>query len=135
MAIVTTVSTKELERVAGIAYEGKTVYVMLCSVGLTGFTANNLVSEWQSVEVAAANGYSRFSGVIQTGSYSVVSGAYVMPSINAQFSATGIGFGYDRVVVYLDGSSYPHSVITESPNIILLGGQTQTYRISLWQDD
>jgi hypothetical protein len=135
MAIVTRVSKKELERVAGIAYEGETINVMLCNVGLTGFTSESLVSDWQTVEVATANGYSRFSDTIQVGSYSAVSGAYVMPSVVAQFSSTGVGFGYDRIVVYIEGSIYPHSVITESPNIILVGGQTQTYRISLWQDD
>lgn len=135
MAIVTTVSRKELERVAGIAYEGETINVMLCNVGLTEFTSESLVSDWQTVEVATANGYSRFSDTIQTGSYSVISGAYIMPSIVAQFSATGDGFGYDRIVIYVQGSLYPHSVIAESPNIILVAGQTQTYRISLWQDD
>lgn len=135
MAITARVSRKELERVAGLAYEGQTLRVILCNVGLTGYTSESTVAEWQSVEVATGNGYSAFSSVVGVGSYSVVKGAYVMPVVEAAFTATGDGFGYDRIVVYVDGATYPHSVITESPNIILLAGQTQTYNIFLWQDD
>jgi hypothetical protein len=39
------------------------------------------------------------------------------------------------VVLYIDGATYPHSVIAEDPNITLLAGQTQTYRLDISQDD
>jgi hypothetical protein len=134
MAITTTISTKELQRQAALVFEGETIKVMLCQVGLTGYTAESTVANWQSVEVSG-NGYVRYSEVISTGSYSGSAGAYVLPIIDAEFTSTGAGYNYDTVVIYIDGATYPHSVLTEDPNIVLLGGQTQTYRITLTQDD
>ena len=134
MAITTTVSTKELKRQAAEAFEGKTLKVMLCTVGSTGYTAESTVTNWQSVE-ASGNGYARFSSVIGTGSYNSTTGRYELPVINAAFTAAGGTIGYDRVVVYIDGETYIHSLVVESPNIILSAGQTQTYAITLAQDD
>jgi hypothetical protein len=134
MAITTTISTKELERVAATAYEGETLEVMLCSVALTGFTAESSVSDWQTTEISG-NGYVRYSEEIGVGSYNSTDGRYNLPVINAEFSASNLGFTYDRIVLYIDGASFPHSVIAENPNIVLLAGQTQTYRITLIQDD
>lgn len=133
MAISTTISTKELQRVAVAAYEGATLKVMLCSVGTTGYTAESTVANWQSVE-ASGNGYVRYSEVIGAGSYNSTNGRYELPSIDAEFNATGT-FSYDRVVLYIQGATYPHSVIEESPNIVLSAGQTQTYRLNLNTDD
>ena len=135
MALTTTISTKELERVAALAYEGETLKVMLCQVALTGYTAENTVVQWQTTELASANGYVRYSEVIGTGSYSGTDGRYNLPAIDAEFVATGAGYTYDRIVVYVDGATYPHSVIVEDPNIVLSPGQTQTYRLSLITDD
>lgn len=133
MAISTTISTKELQRVAAAAYEGKTLKVMLCSVGVTGYTAENTVANWQSVE-ASGNGYVRYSEAVGTGSYNSTTGRYELPNIDAEFNATGT-FSYDRVVLYFQGETYPHSVLQEAPNIILSAGQTQTYRLTLNTDD
>ena len=134
MAITTTISTKELERQAALVFEGETLKVMLCQVGVTGYTAESTVADWQSVELSG-NGYVRFSVVIPTGSYSGTTGSYNIPAIDAEFVATGAGYNFDTVVLYIDGATYPHSIITEDPNIVLLAGQTQTYRLSLTQDD
>jgi len=134
MAITTTISTKELERQAALVFEGETLKVMLCQVGATGYTAESTVTNWQSVEISG-NGYVRYSELIGTGSYSGTAGAYLLPTIDAAFTATGAGYSYDRVVLYIDGATYPHSVIAEDPNITLLAGQTQTYRLDLQQDD
>lgn len=134
MAISASVSQKELERVAALAYEGETLKVMLCSIGATSYTAQSTVANWQSVE-KSGNGYVRFSQVIAVGAYSSTNGRYEIPSIDAEFTATGAGYSYDRVVLYIDGATYPHSVLTESPNIVLSAGQVQTYRLSLNTDD
>lgn len=134
MAQSTTISQKELQRVAALAYEGETLKVMLCNVGTTGYTPESTVANWQSAEVSG-NGYTRFSAVVATGSYSGTAGAYVLPDINAAFTASGVGYSYDRVVAYIDGETYPHSVTTESPNVVLSPGQTQTYRYALLTDD
>lgn len=134
MAQTISISQKELQRVAALAYEGKTLRVMLCTVGASGYTAQSTVANWQSVE-KSGNGYVRFSSVIATGSYSGTAGAYVMPDIDAAFTATGAGYTFDTVVSYIDGATYPHSIITEAPAISLSAAQTQTYRLSLRQDD
>lgn len=134
MALTTAVSQKELARVAGLAYEGETLKVMLCLVGATGYTAETTVADWQSVE-RSGNGYARYSEVIATGAYDAVDGRYEIPAIDAAFTATGVGYSYDRIVIYIDGSTYIHSLISESPNISLAPGQTQTYRVQLVTDD
>jgi hypothetical protein len=134
MALTTTISQRELARVANLAYEGETLKVMLCSVGVSGFTAESTVANWQSVE-QSGNGYVRYSTTVGTGSYDAVDARYEMPAIDAAFTATGAGYTYDRIVVYIDGATYIHSLITEDPNIALAPGQTQTYRIQLTTDD
>jgi hypothetical protein len=134
MALTTTISRKELERVAALAYEGETLEVILCSVGSSGFTAESTVTQWQTVE-QSGNGYVRYSEEIGTGTYSGVAGAYVLPDIDAAFTASGAGYSYDRIVIYINGATHPYAVLGESPNIALAAGQTQTYRISLRQDD
>lgn len=134
MAQTTSISHQELKRVAALAYEGQTLKVMLCSLGLSGLTAESTVTAWQGVE-QAGNGYVRYSTTVGTGAYDAVAGKYVLPDIDAAFTATGAGYTYDRVVLYIQGSTYPYAVIAESPNIALSAGQTQTYRLSLNADD
>ena len=134
MALTVSLSTKELERVTALAYETKTLKVMLCNVGATGYTSASTVTNWQSVEVSG-NGYARASTTINAGSYNSTTARYELPVYDAVFTASGVGFTYDRIVIYIDGATYPHSVITENPNIALSPGQTQTYRINLNTDD
>lgn len=134
MALTTTISQKELQRQAALALEGETLKVMLCAVGNTGYTAESTVANWQSVEMSG-NGYSRYSTAIGTGSYDSGTGTYKLPDINAAFSASGVGYTYDRVVLYIDGETYIHSILTEAPAVVLSPGQTQTYQLSLRQDD
>lgn len=134
MARTVTVAQKELKRAAAAAYEGKAIRVMLCNVGTSGNTAESTVAAWQAVEVSG-NGYARFSGTVGTGAWDGTAAAYVLPDIDAAFTATGSGFTYDTVVAYFNGETYIHSITVESPNVVLAAGQTQTYRISLRTDD
>lgn len=134
MALTLIVSQKELQRVAALAYEGETIKIMLASVGASGFTSESTVTNWQSVE-KSGNGYVRFSQVIAAGAYDALDARYEIPAIDAAFTATGAGYSYDRVVIYIDGATYIHSLITEDPNITLAAGQTQTYRVTLSTDD
>ena len=134
MAITVSLSQKELKRVADLAYEGETIKVMLCNAGVSGFTVESTVADWQTVE-QSGNGYVRYSQVVATGAYNVSNGRYEIPAIDAAFSATGAGYSYDRIIVYIDGATYVHSLIAESPNITLSSGQTQTYRAKLVCDD
>lgn len=134
MAQTTTISQEELKRQAAACFESKTLKVMLCSVGATGYTAESTVTDWQSAE-KSGNGYARYSTTIGTGSYDGTTGTYKLPDIDAAFTATGTGYSYDRVVLYIDGETYIHSLIAEDPTIALSAGQTQTYRLSIRQDD
>jgi len=134
MAITATISQRELKRLAGLGYEGETLKVMLCEVGMTGYTAESTVANWQSVELSG-NGYVRYSEVIGTGTYSETTASYNMPTVDAEFTATGDGYSYDRIIVYINGETYIHSEIVEDPNVTLAAGQTQTYRIELATDD
>jgi len=133
MAQSTQISTKELKRVAAESYEGKTLKVMLCTVGASGFTQESTVANWQSVE-QSGSGYVRFSIVIGTGSYNNVSGLYALPQINAAFVAT-TAYSWDRVVLYIDGETFIHSLVSETPNQTLQSGATYTYTLSLTTDD
>ena len=134
MATTTTISQKELKRQAGLVFEGKTLKVLLASVGSSGFTSESTVANWQSVE-KSGNGYVRYSTTIATGAYDATTGTYKMPDIDAAFTASGAGYSYDRIVLYIEGETFIHSLIAEDPNITLAAGQTQTYRLSLRQDD
>jgi hypothetical protein len=135
MAQSTIISTKELQRQAELCFEGQTITVMLCSVGGTGYTAESTMANWETVEVTGP-GYVRFTDTLAVGSYSIPLTAYVLPNIEAVFTATSTGYTYDTVVISIGTTpTYPHSVITETPPISLLNGQVQTYRISLRQDD
>lgn len=134
MAINTTISTKELQRVAVVAYEGETLKVMLCQVALTGFTAESTVAQWITTEISG-NGYVRYSELIAPGAYNAIGGRYDLPIVDAEFTASAAGYSYDRIVLFIDGATYPHSIITEDPNVVLLSGQTQTYRLTLNCDD
>lgn len=133
MAITTTISQKELERQAALCFEGETLKVMLCSPTVS-LNAQDTVATWQTHEVSG-NGYVRYSTVIGTGEYVALDGSYNLPEITASFEATGVGYTYNYVVIYIDGATYPHSILLESPDIVLLAGQTQTYKINLRQDD
>jgi hypothetical protein len=134
VALTVSLSVKELERVAALAYEGEILKVMLCAVGATGYDSSSTVANWQTVELSGS-GYVRGSTTIGTGTYNATTARYELPSYDAEFTADGGNLTYETIVVYIDGATYPHSVITESPNIVLLDGQTQTYRISLNTDD
>lgn len=136
MTVLANISTKELKRVAQESYEGKTLKVILANVGLTSYDEESTIADWESVELPNSSGYSAFSSVIGVGTYDSVEGRYALPVIDAAFTATGGALDYDRVVLYIDDGvwTYVHSIIIESPNIILQDGQTQTYRIDLNTD-
>lgn len=133
MAQTVIVSQKELERIAQLAYQGQTLKVMLCN-STGGYDAQSSVSTWQTVEVSG-NGYVRGSVAIGTGSYNSSTGKYSLPQVTVDFVATVPGYTYNYVVLYINGATYPHSIVAESPAITLQSGQTQTYKFDLYTDD
>lgn len=135
MALTTTISRNELARIAALAYEGETLVVMLCNVEASGFTAESTVAQWQGQELAEVNGYEPVSAVIAAGSYDVTDGRHEMPVISAEFTSTGDGYAFDRVVVYVDGATNVHSVWEEDPNVVISSGQTMTYQVQPFVDE
>lgn len=133
MAQTISIGQKELERLAVLAYEGETLEVMLCAAGITGYTANSTVANWETVELSGS-GYVRYTQVIATGAWSNTAGAYVLPDIDAEFTSTG-SYVYNTVVIFITGATYPYAIVTEDPSITLSSGQTQVYRVSMRTDD
>ena len=134
MALTVSISKNELARVANLAYEGETLEVMLCSVGATGYDEENTAAQWATVE-KSGNGYVRYTEVVSTGAYDSGSGRHEIPVISAAFTATGAGYSFDRVVLFITGVSTVHSILIESPAVTLLAGQTITYSLQLATDN
>jgi len=133
MALDVNISTKELQRVAALAYEGEVASVMLCLRNDESLTEESLVSEWEDAELEG-NGYVRQEVTIGTGSYSETNARYELPAFDVQFTATD-SLIYDTIVIFIGESDHPYAIFTENPNIVLVAGQVQTYRISLNCDD
>ena len=139
MALTTTLSTAELGRVAALAYEGKSVRVSLHTVGTTGYDEETPIADWDTVKLPPANGYTDFVvAALPAGGYDDTEGRWEMGAtpgantfISAMFSATGGSFTFDRVVIRVDDGLYPHSIIEESPPVVVAIGATQTYQIQL----
>lgn len=150
MAATAEISPKEFKRIAAAAYEGKRVRVSLAAVGTTGYNSESTKLNWDSVKISG-NGYNDWTDIVAVGAYDSTDLRYEMGSlegantfIDATFTATGSGYVYDRVYVVIGTSdnsggwneeAYLHSLITESPSISLISGQSQTYRIQLVLDD
>ena len=143
MALTATLSPKEFERIASLAYEGLPCRVSL-HVNSGSLTAESTLSEWDAVKLADANGYADFivaslpAGGLDPGSddrWEIGGTAGANTYIEAAFTAEGAGFSFDTVVVAVGASTYPHSILVETPSVTVAAGQTQTYRIQLLIDD
>lgn len=137
MALTTSISSWELARVAAAAYEGKAVRVSLASVGSSGFTVENTVTQWDSVKVSSS-GYTDFTATVGTGAYDNADNQYEIgvgtganTYIDAQFTATSISYTFDRVYVVIGTQTRLHSLLVESPAVTVSPGQIITYRIQL----
>ena len=130
----TTISQKELERLAGDAYEGKSYRVSLGYNNTTGLTSESTTAAWDAVKLSG-NGYADVTGTIGVGSYDATDARYEMPQISAEFSASGGTLTYDTVYVVVDSNTYVHSITVESPAVTLADGNSVLYRITLATDD
>lgn len=141
MAILAVTSHREMERIAGIAWETRDYRICLANMTTEGFDAESDVSDWDSVEITDS-AYAQETGTVAAGSYdSTTDLRYEIPIITASFSADIAGSGYTATHYYM--------VLNDSgvddPNILQLGtfqpaltfapGQTQTIQIQLVIDD
>jgi hypothetical protein len=134
MAYSVAVPQRELKRVAGLAYEGKTYRICLASVGSSGYTAESTTANWDSVE-KSGSGYARATGTLSTGAYDGTDARYEVPSVNATFTASGGSITFDRVYVVLGSETYLSGLGTESPAVTLADGQSITYTVQFATDD
>jgi hypothetical protein len=133
VALTLSITPKELERQAALAFEGKAYTVFLCSDPTASLGSSSTVAQWEGLELAEVNGYAPVTGTIGTGSYN--GSAYALPAINAQFSGSGAGFTHDTVVIAIAGGTYPHSFARLTTPLLLQAGQVKSYVIRLLQDD
>ena len=134
MALSAQISRRELERVGQLAYAGKQINVMLCYANTNTYGAETLISTWMTTELNG-NGYSRHISSAGSGSYNTATARFELPAISAQFYASGSSLLFDHVVVWVEGSLYPHSVIVESGAVTLAAGASRSYKLVLTTDD
>lgn len=135
MALTLTITPKELERQAALAFEGEAYEVFLAYDPNGTYSAASTTANWKTKELATANGYAAVTGTIAAGSYNSSLGRYDLPLITAQFTASGAGYVFDTIVVVVGGATYPHSITKISPEQGLFAGQSRSYQIRLIQDD
>lgn len=133
MAITTTISAKELERQAGLVFQGRTYKLFLAS-NPGALTSESLASDWLAAEISG-NGYAAITGTIAAGTYRAAEARFEMPAILASFQASGGSFTYNTICLHLTGETYLHSITVESPSITLATGQAKAYTLTLAQDD
>jgi hypothetical protein len=133
VALTSTISTKELQRQAVEAFEGKT-YTIFLATNSGSLTAESTAAAWLAVK-ASGGGYADVTGTIGTGSYSTGNARYELPAITATFTAASPGFTYNTVCIRIGTETYLHSILVETPNIAMAAGQSKTYSITFAQDD
>tara|TARA_R110000868_G_scaffold15547_3_gene70832 strand:- start:35 stop:445 length:411 start_codon:yes stop_codon:yes gene_type:complete len=136
MALTVSISQKELKRKADLAYDNKTYKVFL-ALNDASYTAETTAANWLTKELAVTAGYAAVTGTITTasGAYDNTDARYEFPAITATFTASGVGFTYNTVVIRIGSETYVVGVLVESPSITLLAGQSKTYSITLGEDD
>ncbi len=133
MAIFTTISAKELERQAGLVFQGK-AYKLFLAVNPGALTSESLASDWLAAEISG-NGYSAITGTVAAGTYRSAEARFEMPAVLANFQASGGSFTYDTICLHFTGETYLHSITVETPSITLATGQAKAYTLTLAQDD
>ena len=142
MALTATLCSQEFARISTLAYEGLACRVSL-HVNSGSLTAESTIAEWDAVKLPDAEGYADFtvaalpSGGLDSGSddrWEIGGTPGANTYIEAAFTASGAVFTFDTVVIQVGTSTYPHSILVESPSVTVAAGQTQTYRIQLLID-
>lgn len=100
MAITTTISQNELQRVSEACYEGRYARISLALLGSQGYTAESTAANWNTIKVSNA-AYADYIALIQAGAYDAGDARYETPLINASFTSSGAGYSYNRVYTTL----------------------------------
>jgi hypothetical protein len=100
MALTAVVSQAELGRVASLCYEARPVRVSLANLGAEGYTADDLVADWDTIKIVG-NGYVDFRATVGVGSYTLADSRYEMPSFVASYTATDAGFTFNSIYIVM----------------------------------
>lgn len=95
MALACQISSSELLRMHSSAYEGKVI--RFCLALNTTLTIESTTAQWDAVELASANGYTRSIITIPSASYDSVIAMGKSSEMTVSFTASGVGFTYNRV--------------------------------------
>lgn len=100
MALTAVISQGELARVAGLCYESRPVRVSLANLGSEGYTADDPVSDWDSIKIIG-NGYADFRDTVGVGSYTLADSRYETPTFIASYTAADAGFTYNNIYIVM----------------------------------
>jgi phage tail protein X len=126
MASVFQVSTSELLRVHAASYEGKVV--RFCLAFNSALTIESTTAQWDAVELASANGYARAVITIPSATYDSNIGMAKTSELTATFTASGVGFTFNRVYGVIGAVS--GGVTTWNTNISYLWVETESIGLS-----
>jgi hypothetical protein len=135
MALTVTITPKELERQAALAFEGQAYKVFLVSDPNATLDETSTLAEWEALELAEEKGYAPVTGTVAVGSYSTANAQYEIPAIEASFTGLDTGYTHDVVILSIGGAAYPHSVMRQSDAVLLQASQSIGYKFRLIQDD
>lgn len=141
MAIVAATSHREMERIAGVAWEGREYRISLAYRTTEDFDAESDVSDWDTIEITD-NAYLAATGTVPTGAYDSTNDLrYELPVIQASFSADTAGSGFTASHYYMvlgDSGTEDDNLLQLgefTPALVWVPGQTQTIQIQLVIDD
>lgn len=135
MALSVTITPKELQRQAALAFEGQAYKVFLASDPNETLSDTSTLAQWEALELAEDKGYAPVTGTIGVGAYSEANAQYELPAVDATFTGLDTGFTHDVVVLSIGGYSHPHSVMRQSEAVLLQASQSIGYKLRLIQDD
>lgn len=136
MAVSMVITPGELKRQASLCYEGKKLRAMCLSDPGRQLEITDSMARCLEYQITpGTGGYEIFEQSIQTGWYDPTNNRYQLPPIYVSFASVEQGFTYDTVIVEINRSDFPHSIIRLSQPLTLKHGQIKTYRITLIHDD
>lgn len=134
MGLTITITPKELERQASLAFVGKPFKVFLVNDPEFTLTDTSTLAECEALELPQSAGYLPVTGTIADGMYDDVAGEYRLPAIEASFTGSDVGHQHNTVVLSVDAALYPHSIMRQAETVALQAGQSIGFRLYLVQN-
>ena len=135
----------EKGRVAAASLEGRRIRAFCAyDPGLT-LNENSLRTAWEGLALPSTNGYNQVTFVIPTGIYDATDDRYEVGGTSGayyavEFTATGVGYTYNRVCWVVGTSNGSGGwneetkvsyITNEDPFVQLLASQTKTYNFQI----